>query len=274
MARGDGYVLPDIPSSLEAALAGAAWLPVAVGMSGARVWRVEAEDCALRYLKHAQGPYARELGEERARLEWLQGWLPVPAVEGWAENEDGGAWLLLSAVPGVMAHEAAPDLGDMAAVVRAVAEGLRRIHSLPIADCPFDYTRDVRLARAAWNIEQNIVDVADVRANHHIEPLALLARLEATRPPEPPEDQVFVHGDYCLPNILMTPDAAGVPRVSGLLDWARAGISDRYQDLAIGARTLRHNFGPGWEPLFFTAYGLSAPDPARVAWYEALDELF
>lgn len=265
---------PTLPSALRAALAGATWRPITVGMSGACVWRIEAVGWAERYLKHAQGPYARELGEERARLEWLQGRLPVPTVEGWAEDVEGGAWLLLGAISGVMAHEAASDLGDMAAIVRAMAAELRRVHALPVADCPFDYTRDVRLARAAWNIERDIVNVADVRAVHDVWPEALLARLEATRPPEPPEDQVFVHGDYCLPNILLMSDGAGRPRVSGLLDWGRAGISDRYQDLAIGARTLRHNFGLGWEPLFFAAYELSAPDQERMAWYEALDELF
>lgn len=274
MARGAERGLPDIPSALRSALAGSAWLPVTVGMSGARVWRIETAGQPARYLKHACGPYAHELDEERARLAWLRGRLPVPAVVGWAEDADGGAWLLLSALPGVMAHESAPDLGDMAAVVRAMAEELRRIHALPVADCPFDYTRDVRLARAAWNITQDIVDVADVRAIHGAEPPELLARLEATRPAEPPEDRVFVHGDYCLPNILLAPDETGNPRVSGLLDWGRAGISDRYQDLAIGARTLRHNFGSGWAPLYFAVYGLSAPDQARMAWYEALDELF
>ena len=266
----DDDLMRGVPAALRGALAGARWHSVTMGMSGARVWRIEVAGRAARYLKHTRGARARELGEERERLEWLEGRLPVPAVEGWVEDASG-AWLLMSALPGVMAHEAED---EPAARVRAVAEGLRRIHALPIAGCPLDYRRDVRLARAAWNITHDLVDVADVRAIHDIEPPELLARLKATRPSEPTEDLVFVHGDYCLPNILLTPGAGGAPRVSGLLDWARAGVSDRYQDLAIGARTLRHNLGPGWEPLFFAAYGLSAPDLERLAWYEALDELF
>ena len=262
---------PDVPPSLRPMLVGASWRAETIGMSGAAVWRVEAPGQPARYLTHATGPSARVLRDARARLEWLRDRLPVPTVEGWAED-GGGAWLLLSAAPGVMAQDAAQ--GDIPALVRALGEGLRRIHAVPIADCPFDARLGVLLARAARNIAVGLVDDLDIRAVHGIAPLDLLRRLEATRPSEPTADLVFVHGDYCLPNILLTRDGAGVPRVSGLLDWGRAGVSDRYQDLAIGVRSLRHNLGPGWESLFFEAYGLTDPDPARLAYYEALDELF
>ena len=269
--RDDSNLTPEIPLALRAALAGASWRAETIGMSGARVWRIEAPGQRPRYLKHATGPRARELREERERLDWLRDRLPVPAVEGWAED-GGGAWLLLSAAPGVMAQDAAQ--GDIPALVRALGEGLRRVHAVPIADCPFDARLDVRLARADWEIEMGQTDEPAIRAEHGLAPRAFLQRLAVTRPPEPPADLVFVHGDYCLPNILITRDGAGVPHVSGLLDWGRAGISDRYQDLAIGARSLRYNLGPGWESLFFEAYGLSQPDAERLAWYEALDELF
>lgn len=241
-------------------------------MSGAGVWRIEAPDQPPRYLKHVIGPRLGELRAERQRLDWLRDRLPVPAVEGWADDGDS-AWLLLSAAPGVMAQDVGPQC-DTAALVRALGEGLRRVHAVPIADCTFDERLDVRLARSAWTIEVGLVNEQDVHAIHGVAPLALLHWLEATRPPEPLADLVFVHGDYCLPNILITSDGAGAPRVSGLLDWGRAGVSDRYQDLAIGARSLRHNLGPGWESTFFADYGLTAPDSVRLAYYEALDDLF
>lgn len=263
---------PSPPPALRAMLAEASWRAETIGMSGAGVWRIEAPSQPPRYLKHAIGPRARELRDERERLDWLRGRLPVPIVEGWVEDDDG-AWLLLSATAGVMAQDANA-LCDTRTLVRALGEGLRRIHSVPIAGCPFDMRLDVRLARAAWNIEAGLVDEPDVRASHGVSPLDLLHRLEAIRPPEPPDDLVFVHGDYCLPNILITSDDASAPCVSGLLDWGRAGISDRYQDLAIGMRSLRHNLGPGWEFTFFAAYGLADPDHVRMAYYEALDELF
>jgi aminoglycoside phosphotransferase len=263
---------PPLPLELRPALAGARWLPVTVGMSGALVWRIETAGQPPRYLKQAAGPRARELREERDRLLWLRDRLPVPSIDGWTD-EGERAWLLLGAMPGVMAHEPAL-LGDIPALVRALGEGLRRVHDVPISGCPFDARLDVHLARVAWQIEVGLVDEPAIRADHDLSAHDFLQRLIVTRPAEPSGDLVFTHGDYCLPNILLTPDGAGVPRVTGLLDWGRSGVSDRYQDLAIGARSLRYNLGPGWEPLFFAAYGISAPDSERLAWYEALDELF
>jgi len=84
------------------------------------------------------------------------------------------------------------------------------------------------------------------------------------------EDLVFTHGDYCLPNILLDRQLS---QVSGLLDWGRAGIADRYNDLALAARSLARNFGDQWVPLLFTEYGLASPDRVKLQFSRALDEL-
>jgi aminoglycoside phosphotransferase len=81
---------------------------------------------------------------------------------------------------------------------------------------------------------------------------------------------VFTHGDYCLPNIMLKDGA-----VSGFLDLGRAGIADRYTDLALAARSIRHNMGDErLVNLFFHAYGLGEVDWRKVDYYILLDELF
>ena len=45
-----------------------------------------------------------------------------------------------------------------------------------------------------------------------------------------------VHGDYCLPNIILKEHT-----VSGYIDVALAGVGDRYQDLALAVRSLAYN---------------------------------
>ena len=267
----------DVPPSMRAALRSAAWEVVEIGMSGAQVWRVAAPGQPPRYLKRASGARVRELRAERDRLQWLQSRLPVPAVCGWAEAAaEGGAdeqargWLLLSEAPGLMACD--PSFaGDPQRVVALLAEGLRRLHGLAIADCPFDARLDQRLAQAVWEIRAGLADEEAVRAELGMSTEDLLARLTAMRPAEPAADLVFTHGDYCLPNILL---AAEGSYVSAYLDWGRAGVADRYQDLAIGARSVRHNLGDEWGERFLAAYGLSPLDRARLDWYETLDELF
>ena len=260
-----------IPPSLQPLLAHAEWQPITIGMSGAQVYRIVAPSQPLRYLKAAAGAQVVELCAERARLDWLRARLPTPHIDAWAEDtERQRAWLLLSEASGVMACESAVAC-DPARVVRALAEGLRHLHRLSKADCPFDMRLDHRLAQAEENIRVGLVDEAGIRARLAISPSELLARLRATRPEEPPADLVFTHGDYCLPNVLL--GAAGA-HVSAYLDWGRAGIADRYQDLAIGARSVRHNLGAQWGPRFLAAYGLDQPDQRRLDWYEGLDELF
>ncbi|MGH2505461.1 MAG: APH(3') family aminoglycoside O-phosphotransferase, partial [Ktedonobacterales bacterium] len=235
-----------------------------------------------RYLKFASGAHVRELRAERDRLHWLQSRLPVPAVCGWAEAGDDGpvdadereerarGWLLLSEAPGRMACDPAFE-GDPQRVVELLAAGLHSLHGLDIAACSFDARLDHRLAQAAWVIHAGIADVEAVRADLGVSAEELLARLITTRPDEPTADLVFTHGDYCLPNILLD---AECDRISAYLDWGRAGIADRYQDLSIGARSVRFNLGEEWSERFLAAYGLSPLDRARLDWYETLDELF
>jgi aminoglycoside phosphotransferase len=61
---------------------------------------------------------------------------------------------------------------------------------------------------------------------------------------------VLIHGDYCLPNVLVENG-----RLSGLIDVGGAGLGDPQDDLAAGVWTLQYNFGPGNARDFLDAYG-------------------
>jgi aminoglycoside phosphotransferase len=102
--------------------------------------------------------------------------------------------------------------------------------------------------------------------------LQLYAELLAT--PTSAEDRVFTHGDFCLPNVLLVSDGAGGLRVSGFVDCGNAGIADRYQDLALCARSIAHNFGQEWVAKLFARCGLDRADESKLAYYQLLDEFF
>lgn len=55
---------------------------------------------------------------------------------------------------------------------------------------------------------------------------------------------------------------------------SRAGISDRYQDLAIAARSLANKFDAKWVPLLFKDYGIENIDYSKLEFYKLLDEFF
>jgi aminoglycoside phosphotransferase len=61
---------------------------------------------------------------------------------------------------------------------------------------------------------------------------------------------VLIHGDYCLPNVLVQDG-----RLSGLIDVGGAGLGDPQDDLAAGVWSLHYNYGPGHAREFLDAYG-------------------
>jgi aminoglycoside phosphotransferase len=61
---------------------------------------------------------------------------------------------------------------------------------------------------------------------------------------------VLIHGDYCLPNVLVQDG-----RFSAVVDVGLAGLGNPDVDLAAGLWTLHYNFGAGFGRPFLEAYG-------------------
>lgn len=264
-----------LPPTLAADLTKHVPSEIGTGESGARVVRYERPGAATVYLKSsalAASSADRPLFDEAERLGWMQAvGLPVPAVLQYHEWK-GREYMLLSAVPGQEATTPCP-VEQHGAIVAALAAGMRALHGTNISACPFDHSSRVRLARAEARLRAGTVDEADFdQARMGRSAKDLYAELLAT--PTPPEDRVFTHGDYCLPNVLLVADGAGGFRVSGFVDCGGAGIADRYQDLALCARSVAQNLGSEWVPALFARYGVEHIDEAKVAYYQLVDEFF
>jgi len=61
---------------------------------------------------------------------------------------------------------------------------------------------------------------------------------------------VLIHGDYCLPNVLVSEG-----ELSGLVDVGRSGLGNPEDDLAAGVWTLQYNYARGLARPFLDAYG-------------------
>ncbi|WP_313416288.1 APH(3')-II family aminoglycoside O-phosphotransferase [Stenotrophomonas sp.] len=255
-----------LPWAWQEALADARIERQSIGVSRADVARVHRPGQADAFLKSEVIDTFSELGDEIARLRWLQahGQL-APTVIATAE-EAGRRWLLMSALPG---HDLAssPALAPQH-LVELLADALRGLHALPVASCPFDQRLALRLQAAQARVEAGLVDADDFddeRLGQSAQ--QVFAELRATRPDH--EDLVVSHGDACLPNLL-----AAEGCFSGFIDCGRLGVADRYQDLALAARSLVHNFGDTrWVAPLFRRYGVVA-DERRLAFYRLLDEFF
>lgn len=215
---------------------------------------------------------------EAEALQWLCGKLPVPQVLAFAQ-ENGFNYLLMSKMHGTMACDVlADDTIDMA--VTALADGLKQLWSVEISDCPLDSRLTKRLQQAKYNIENGFVDTDDFEPDTLGENgfADLNALYNFLKTHQPPEDLVFTHGDYCLPNIF-TENGKTV----GFIDLGKAGIADRWQDIALCVRSLQYNLcdlcGKPYDVFleakntFYSLLNIEEDDE-KLRYYILLDELF
>ncbi len=171
---------------------------------------------------------------EVAALRWLGNRLPVPKILAFAQ-ENGFNYILMSKCKGTMACDCF-NKENIDGTVAALADGLKRLWRIDISDCPLDSSLPKRLAQAKKNIKNGLVDVDDFEPNtigsDGFSDVDALYDYLFTHQPD--ADLAFTHGDYCLPNIFIEKD-----KTVGLIDLGKAGVADRWQDIALCVRSLR-----------------------------------
>ncbi len=264
--------MPDLLFSpeLNRLVAGQPYTLDGVGMSGSAVLLFDDKVLKIR-------PAEAETRTEAAVMRWLSGRLPVPRCLYHGEA-DGTDYLLMSRVPGRMACE--PEyLAHPQQLVQTLANSLRQLWQADSSGCPVRWDLDAKLAAAAQRVEQGLVDVEDAEPETFgpggfADPRQLLQWLQTHRPTE---ELVLSHGDFCLPNVFL---ADG--QLSGLIDLGRTGLADRWQDIALCWRSLKHNYDgryggqtySNFDPdCLFDALGIR-PDREKLRYYLLLDELF
>ena len=258
--------LDELPPAWRQRLAHHQWSRQTIGRSSAAVFRLSAPDGTTLFVKTEPTSPLSELAGEAARLRWLAAHgIACPRVLD-LDDHANCQWLLISALPG---HDLAssPHL-PAATIVALVAQALRVLHGLDVADCPFDHRLDQRIPAAQARMVAGAVDETDFDDERSGRTAAsLFAELQARRPTT--EDLVVTHGDACLPNML-----ADSGRFTGFIDCGRLGVADRYQDLALACWSIDYKLGAAWVEPFLQQYGLSEPDADRLAYYRLLDEFF
>jgi len=256
-----------VPDPVRSATAGYAWTPATDGESGGAVFRLTARGRPTLYLKCGAGRVASDLVAEMARLEWLAGRLPVPAVRHFV-RAPGAAYLLTTAVPGQSAYDYLVEHPEQQTeTVTALARFLRTVHALPLADCPYHAGHELRLADARRHIEAGLVPTDDFDEEHEgWTPEQVWTAMVGLLPL--PFDRAVTHGDFSLGNVLLEDG-----RVTGCIDVGRAGAADPYQDLAILWRNLEE-FGGAAQRELWRAYGIAAPDERKLRFHLCLDEFF
>jgi kanamycin kinase/aminoglycoside 3'-phosphotransferase-3 len=265
------FDLTKLPTNISRRISGLTWSFDKVGKSGSTI--LLFDEMVLKIEK-----ISRSSENDIKLLVWLDGKLPVPKIFE-TETQDGYSFLLMSRLPGEMACSD-NSLQSIEATVRALANGLKMLWQIDISDCPCLNVVSDKMSQAKHNIENNHVNTDDFEPEtfglgEFKDIPDLYEYLDRNRPKE---DCVFSHGDFCLPNVFVF----GCD-IAGFLDWGNGGIADRWQDIALCIRSLRHNYvecaGYGeseyqrYKALLYRELDIE-PDEEKIRYYILLDELF
>lgn len=135
-----------------------------------------------------------------------------------------------------------------------MGEYLRLIHALPVEGCPYPNRTAEMISESEANILRGYADTEIITKEI---PLAAtrLAQLKTKG-----VDDVVIHGDYCLPNIIMQDF-----KLQGFVDLGTGGVGDRHYDLFWGIWTLNYNLKTDkYRDVFLDAYGRQEFDAERL----------
>ncbi len=256
--------MPRYPKAIQKKIQNLHYSKDTIGMGNSHVRVFKDQPWVLKvFYDQAQG--LREI----AIMDWLrQINIPVPEII-MVEKTEKRVYLLMTKLEGLMSCDKTM-MKNPLMVIDVLAEGIKRLQQININDCPFPLTIADRLKIAKRYLDRGEVDRdtwdADIIKGRFQTPQELYNYL-LTHQPE--EDLVFVHGDYCLPNIFIKDQ-----KLAGFLDLGLAGISDRHADIALCMRSIKYNFGTDqYKDIFFKKFDFKI-DEAKIDYYLLLDELF
>lgn len=258
------------PAAIRRMTEGKPYKADGIGMSGSQI--LIFDDAVLKIVK-----YRQENAETVRMMRWLEGRIPVPKVLRFERDSDS-QYLLMSRIPGKMSCDEYY-LEHPKLLLSVLADALKSLWSVDITDCPRTRDVDAELREAKYRIDNGLVDLDSVEPTTFGEggfkdPQALYEWLLENRPDYEP---VLSHGDLCLPNIFIDKG-----KISGFIDLGAAGVGDKWRDIALCFRSLKHNFDgsyggkayPDFDPnLLFEELGIE-PDAEKLKYYLLLDELF
>lgn len=150
-------------------------------------------------------------------------------------------------------------LGDPKRLSELIGAHLRMLHETEASDCPVKDRMSEYVALAEENYRTGNYDSSHFPDNFGYrsaeEAYAVLQDGKSEL-----KNEVLLHGDYCLPNIMLDNW-----RLAGFIDLGNGGIGDRHVDLFWGAWTLGFNLGTDeYRDRFFDAYGRDKIDLEKL----------
>lgn len=214
-------------------------------------------DARVWFLDHGDGYYLKAAGRgilarEATMTEYFfHKGLGAEVLDYVSEEQD---WILTRRIEGEDCLDAKYQ-SDPKRLCDLTAELLRRLHDMEASDCPVNATK-LYVQRTHRNYQER-------KWNEDLFPdnwgYASAAEAWETVEKIVPylHHDVLIHGDYCLPNIMLQDW-----RLSAFIDLGGAGLGDRHIDLFWGLWSLSFNLHTDqWRERFLDAYGRSMIEP-------------
>jgi aminoglycoside phosphotransferase len=205
-----------------------------------------------------------EVKREIEMYQWLKDKLPIPSIV-YQKVINNTSYLLMEKVEGDML-ECSKFKQNPELLVHLAAKGINMLQSIDISSCNYDSTIDFKLLKARQDINQGLATSIDesiyTKGMKTVEDVYTYLINN-----KPTEELVFTHGDYCFNNYFTN----GID-ITGYIDMGRAGIGDKYQDIALCVRELS-DYDSKYTEMLFESLGME-PDYEKIKYYILLDELF
>ena len=167
-------------------------------------------------------------------------------------------WLLTERVPG---EDCTYDmfLSEPKKLCDILAEQLRSLHDTDFSCCPVNERMDVYLKTVEDNYNNGKYDFSYLIDRDQFRDIKEVWNFITNNKKELCSD-TLIHGDYCLPNIILNDW-----KFSGFIDVGNGGVADRHIDLYWGAWSLNFNLKTDkYRERFFDAYGRDKVDVEKI----------
>ena len=219
-------------------------------------------EARVYYLKKENGRYVKcadrgTLEKEAAMTAYFHGKGLGPEVLAYVSDDDRD-WLVTAAMAGEDCVSEAY-LAEPKRLCDTIAHELRRLHETDFTGCPAPERTAEYLETAETHYRTGCYDTSAFPDSFGYrsaqEAHAVLAEGKGAL-----QSRVLLHGDYCLPNILLDNW-----RLSGCIDLGGGGVGDRHIDLFWGAWTLWFNLKTDrYRDRFLDAYGRDRADAGML----------
>lgn len=141
---------------------------------------------------------------------------------------------------------------------------LKMIHSLEFDSCPQSNRTKSLFYECNKRVREDKIEMWNFYKEYGFTPNQGLIMLDSLK--SKCINDVFIHGDYYLPNIIMNDF-----EFSGIVDMDLSGMGDRHIDIASGLRSLEINFKTKkYNDIFLDAYGRYLVERDRLVFAKML----